>query len=83
MVVTDYDGKKKENIRQEKMLTFRSRNSILMHSPNYILLDSRGGNDNDLRPHILAAPRGHNLDKDAFVEFLKQGLEEYKKRGNN
>ena len=54
-----------------------------MHSPNYILLDSRGGNDNDLRPHILAAPRGHNLDKDAFVEFLKQGLEEYKKRGNN
>ena len=28
-------------------------------------------------------PRGHNLDKDAFVEFLKQGLEEYKKRGNN
>ena len=64
------------------MLTSRSRNSIPMHSPT-TLLDSRGGNDNDLRPHILAAPRGHNLDKDAFVEFLKQGLEEYKKRGNN
>lgn len=64
------------------MLTFRSRNSILMHSPTTFCC-SRGGNDNDLRPHILAAPRGHNLDKDAFVEFLKQGLEEYKKRGNN
>lgn len=49
--------------------------------PNYILLDSRGGNDDNLKQHVLAPARGHNLDKDAFVNFLKQGLEEYKKRG--
>lgn len=54
-----------------------------MHSPTTFCWIAAAGNDNDLRPHILAAPRGHNLDKDAFVEFLKQGLEEYKKRGNN
>ena len=30
--VSDYDGKKKKTLAR-KMLTFRSRNSILMHSP--------------------------------------------------
>lgn len=40
-----------------------------------------GGNDDNLKQHVLAPARGHNLDKDAFVNFLKQGLEEYKKRG--
>ena len=45
------------------------------------LLDSRGGNDDNLQQHVLAPARGHNLDRDAFVEFLKQGLEEYQKRG--
>ena len=80
--VSDYDGKKKKTLGK-KNADFQIKKFDSNAQPNYILLDSRGGNDNDLRPHILAAPRGHNLDKDAFVEFLKQGLEEYKKRGNN
>ena len=80
--VSDYDGKKKKTLGK-KNADFQIKKFDSNAQPNYILLESRGGNDNDLRPHILAAPRGHNLDKDAFVEFLKQGLEEYKKRGNN
>ena len=79
--VSEYDGKKKKTLGK-KNADFQIKKFDSNAQPNYILLDSRGGNDNDLKQHILAPARGHNLDKDAFVEFLKQGLEEYKKRGN-
>lgn len=79
--VSDYDGKKKKTLGK-KNADFQIKKFDSNAQPNYILLDSRGGNDEDLRPHILAPARGHNLDRDEFVNFLKQGLEEFKKRGN-
>lgn len=79
--VSDYDGKKKKTLGK-KNADFQIKKFDSNAQPNYILLDSRGGADADLKPHILAPARGHNLNKDAFVDFLKQGLEEYKKRNN-
>ncbi len=79
--VSEYDGKKKKTLGK-KNADFQIKKFDSNAQPNYILLDSRGGNDTDLKQHVLAPARGHNLDKDAFVNFLKQGLEEYKKRGN-
>lgn len=77
--VSDYDGKKKKTLGK-KNADFQIKKFDSNAQPNYILLDSRGGNDTNLQQHVLAPARGHNLDKDAFVNFLKQGLEEYKKR---
>lgn len=79
--VSDYDGKKKKTLGK-KNADFQIKKFDSNAQPNYILLDSRGGNDDNLQQHVLAPARGHNLDKDAFVEFLKKGLEEYKRRGN-
>lgn len=79
--VSDYDGKKKKTLGK-KNADFQIKKFGSNAQPNYILLDSRGGNDADLQQHVLAPARGHNLDRDAFVAFLKQGLEEYKKRGD-
>ncbi len=78
--VSEYDGKKKKTLGK-KNADFQIKKFDSNAQPNYILLDSRGGNDDNLKQHVLAPARGHNLDKDAFVNFLKQGLEEYKKRG--
>lgn len=80
--VSDYDGKKKKTLGK-KNADFQIKKFDSNAQPNYILLDSRGGHDENLQQHVLAPARGHNLDKDAFVAFLKQGLDEYKKRGNN
>lgn len=80
--VSEYDGKKKKTLGK-KNADFQIKKFDSNAQPNYILLDSRGGNDDNLQQHVLAPARGHNLDKDAFVAFLKQGLDEYKKRGNN
>lgn len=79
--VSEYDGKKKKTLGK-KNADFQIKKFASNAQPNYILLDSRGGNDDDLQQHVMAPARGYNLDKDAFVEFLQQGLEEYKKRGN-
>lgn len=79
--VSEYDGKKKKTLGK-KNADFQIKKFDSNAQPNYILLDSRGGSDDNLQQHVLAPARGHNLDKDAFVNFLKQGLEEYKKRGN-
>jgi thiol:disulfide interchange protein DsbD len=79
--VSEYDGKKKKTLGK-KNADFQIKKFASNAQPNYILLDSRGGNDDDLQQHVMAPARGYNLDKDAFVEFLKQGLEEFKKRGN-
>lgn len=40
--------------------------------PNYILIGKDG--------ELLAPPRGYNLDVNAFVEFLENGIKEYKKQ---
>jgi len=77
--VSDYDGKQKKTLGK-KNADLQIKKFDSNAQPNYILLDSRGGNDADLKQHVLAPARGHNLDRDAFVDFLKKGLEEYKKR---
>ena len=40
--------------------------------PLYALLDNKGD--------MIAPRRTHNLDKQAYVDFLEDGLKEYKKR---
>ena len=79
--VSEYDGKKKKELGK-KNADFQIKNFDSNAQPNYILLDSRHGKDKDLRPHVLAPARGHNLDRDAFVKFLQDGLKAYKERGN-
>lgn len=79
--VSDYDGKKKKELGKQNA-DFQIKKFDSNAQPNYVLLDSRGGHDANLKQHILAPTRGHNLDKDAFYEFLKKGLEEFKKRNN-
>ena len=79
--VSEYDGKKKKELGK-KNADFQIKNFDSNAQPNYILLDSRHGKDKDLRPHVLAPARGHNLDRDAFVNFLQDWLKAYKARGN-
>jgi thiol:disulfide interchange protein DsbD len=77
--VSEYDGKKK-NTLGKKNTDFQVKKFNSNAQPNYILLDSRHGDDVDLAPHLLAPPRGHNLDRDAFLEFLQGAVKEYKRR---
>lgn len=77
--ISDYDGKKK-NTLGKKNTDLQVKKFESNAQPNYILLDSRHGHEEDLKDHILAPKRGHSLDKDAFYNFLKQGVDEYKKR---
>ncbi len=79
--VSESDGKTKKTLGKQNA-DFQIDKFASNAQPNYILLDSRGGDDDDLQQHVMAPARGHNLDADAFVEFLKQGVEEYKKREN-
>ncbi|MDR0544454.1 MAG: thioredoxin family protein [Odoribacteraceae bacterium] len=77
--VSEYDGKKK-NTLGKKNTDFQVKKFNSNAQPNYILLDSRRGREQDLAAHLLAPPRGHNLDRDAFAEFLEGALKEYKRR---
>ncbi|MDR0765518.1 MAG: thioredoxin family protein [Odoribacteraceae bacterium] len=78
--VSDYDGKKKNTIGK-KNTDFQVKKFNSNAQPNYILLDSRHGDDENLVQHLLAPPRGHNLDKDAFLDFLQVAVKEYERRG--
>ncbi len=77
-----YDGKIKKELGKKNadiQITYFNANS----QPNYILLDNKGKlNINNIRNDILAKPRGHNLDVEAFVKFLDIGLKEFHKRHN-
>ena len=77
--VSEYDGKKK-NTLGKKNTDFQIKQFESNAQPNYILLDSRKGNDKVLKPHVLQPARGYNKDRDAFVKFLQDGLKEYKAR---
>ena len=79
--VSDYDGKKKNTIGK-KNTDFQIKMFESNAQPNYILLDSRKGDDKELKPHVLQPARGYNKDRDAFVKFLQDGLKEYKARAN-
>ncbi|MDR1755345.1 MAG: thioredoxin family protein [Culturomica sp.] len=76
--VSEYDGKTKKTLGK-KNADFQIKYFNSNAQPNYILLDSRA-EGKDLGKYVLMPARGHDLDRDAFYNFLKQGLEEYKKR---
>lgn len=74
---TGKDGKLK-NTLGKKNADFQINNFDSNAQPNYILLNSRHGEEENLRPYVMMPARGYNLDADAFVEFLKAGVEKYK-----
>ncbi len=76
--VSDYDGKQKKTLGK-KNADFQIKHFHSNAQPNYILLDS-GAGETGLEKFVLMPARGHDLNRDAFYEFLKKGLEEFKKR---
>jgi len=74
-VVSTIDGKTKKTLGK-KNAYFQIKYFDSNAQPNYILLDNVG-DKNNLKKDILAPARGHNLNVDAFVKFLKQGLENF------
>jgi len=78
--ISDYDGKQKKTLGK-KNADFQIKHFHSNAQPNYILLDS-GAGDTDLEKFVLMPARGHDLNRDAFYEFLKKGLEEFKKRNS-
>lgn len=75
--VSSYDGKEKRTLGK-KNADFQISRFHSNAQPNYILLDSRAEGD-DLERYVLMPARGHNLDRDAFVAFLKGGLAKYRR----
>lgn len=78
--VSDYDGKQKKTLGK-KNADFQIKHFHSNAQPNYILLDS-GAGETGLEKFVLMPARGHDLNRDAFYEFLKKGLEEFKKRNS-
>lgn len=76
---SDILGKRVRNLG-DKNSEFQVAQFNANAQPNYLLIDSRHGNAEVLKPHILAPPRGANYDIEGFYQFLLQGVEEYKKR---
>ena len=63
----------------KEVVTLGDRNFDIQYSrfsmgaqPYYVLLDDQG--------HLLTQPRGYTPDPTVYVQFLDQGLEEFKKR---
>jgi thiol:disulfide interchange protein DsbD len=76
--VSDYDGKKKKTIGAKNadiQIKYFGSNA----QPNYVLLDNRG-DYTAIREDILMPSRGHNLDIEAFIKFLDEGVAEYNRR---
>ncbi|MCT4599679.1 MAG: thioredoxin family protein [Marinifilaceae bacterium] len=76
--ITREDGKVLKKLGS-KNAYFQIKNFESNAQPNYILLDYRV-DSNNLKSGVLAPSRGHNLNIDEFVAFLKKGVENYKKR---
>ncbi|MCB0804641.1 MAG: thioredoxin family protein [Bacteroidales bacterium] len=68
-VVSEYDGKTKKSIGK-KYADFQIARFNVNAQPYYVLLDHKG--------RLLAKPRAYDLDVEAFVEFLDQGLQNFK-----
>lgn len=76
--ISDYDGKQKKTLGK-KNADFQIKHFHSNAQPNYILLDSQAGHT-DLEKFVLMPARGHDLNRDAFYEFLKKGLEQFHQR---
>jgi hypothetical protein len=73
-VTSKVDGKVKKTIGKRNADMQISRFNI-NGQPYYVLVDGH--------EKTLAEPRGYNLDIDAFLKFLDNGIDEYKKRSNS
>lgn len=79
--ISKYDGKLKNTIGK-KNSDFQKYQFNSIFAPLYILLDSRGGNDFDLLPHLLLPMKGYTRDREEIAKFLQDGVKEYKARAN-
>ena len=70
-ITSKYDGKVKKSIGK-KYADFQISRFGVNAQPYYVLLDHKG--------ELLTVPHTYNLDVDAFVEFLNNGLKEFEKR---
>ena len=70
-ITSQYDGKVKKTVGK-KYADYQISRFNVNAQPYYVLLDTQG--------ELLTQPRAYNLDIDAFVDFLKKGIEEFKKR---
>ncbi|MCL2042455.1 MAG: thioredoxin family protein [Bacteroidales bacterium] len=76
--ISEYDNKKKKTIGAKNadiQVKYFGSNA----QPNYILLDNRGDYAT-IKDDILMPTRGHNLNIEAFIKFLDDGVAEYKRR---
>lgn len=67
--VSEYDGKEKKTIGR-KNADFQISNFATNAQPYYCLMGHNG--------ELLMKPRAYDLDKDAFVAFLNEGLKNFK-----
>ncbi len=70
-ITSEFDGRVKNTIGS-KNLDYQITNFNTNTQPYYVLMDADG--------NLLNQPRGYNLNIEAFIEFLDQGLENF--RGN-
>ena len=68
-VKSTYDGKMKKTMGK-KYADFQITKFGVNAQPFYVLMDADG--------NVLANPRAYNLDVDAFVKFLDEGIKNYK-----
>ncbi len=68
-VRSEYDGKLKKSVGK-KYADFQIARFNVNAQPYYVLLDHDG--------ELLAKPRAYDLDIEAFVDFLDEGLENFK-----
>lgn len=68
-VKSSYDGKLKKSVGK-KYADFQISKFNVNAQPYYVLLDHNG--------NLLAEPRAYDLDIQAFVEFLDQGLKNFR-----
>jgi thiol:disulfide interchange protein DsbD len=68
-VVSERDGKVKKTIGK-KYADFQISKYNVNAQPYYVLLDNE--------ENILMPPRAYNLNADEFVQFLEQGIENFK-----
>jgi thiol:disulfide interchange protein DsbD len=72
-VKSEYDGKLKKSVGK-KYADFQISRFNVNAQPYYVLLDHDG--------ELLAKPRAYDLDIDAFVEFLDEGLRNFQEGKN-
>jgi len=68
-VVSEYDGKVKKTIGR-KYADFQISKFGVNAQPYYVLMGHNG--------EVLNQPKAYDLNVDAFVEFLKTGVENFK-----